>query len=167
MTNLERKLDLIMRYIAAENIDEQYRLRDEIRNAISSEDPIDIPTAANDELMSDIIDDLFRELGAPCHLLGYDRAAYAIKMVISDNKCLREITKRLYPDVAEHFDTTPSRVERSIRHLVDVAWTRHDTMNVYRIFGDTVDLSKGKPTNAEFIAACAKIVKRRMRNSTK
>lgn len=164
MTNLEQKIDLIMQYIAAEDPNEQHRLRDEIRNVLPSAEPEVHVDISDDDRMRDVIEDLFRELGAPCHLNGYDQTAYAIKLIISDSSYLCGISKRLYPDVAKHFDTTPTRVERNIRHLVESAWHRHDIEDAYRVFGNTIDLSKGKPTNSEFVATCARIVKRRMRD---
>ena len=165
MITMEQKIDLIMQYVAAENPDEQYRLRDEIRNAISSTAPVDISSSAYDERLNNTIDDLFREIGCPCHLCGYDQAAYAIKLCISDPEYLRNITYRMYPDVAKKFNTTRSRTERAIRHLVEVAWSRHDIDDAYRIFGNTININRGKPTNSEFIAACAREVKRRMRDA--
>jgi two-component system response regulator (stage 0 sporulation protein A) len=167
MTNLEQKIDLIMQYVAAEDANEKDRLRDEIRNALSSTEPeaaVDIPYPTYDEAMDDTIEDLFKDLGVPCHLLGYDRAAFGIKLAISDKEYIHSISKRMYPAIAEEFDTSVSRVERSIRHLIEVAWNRQDIDNAYRIFGYTIDINKGRPTNSEFIAACAKEVKRRMRD---
>lgn len=168
MVTLEQKVDLIMRYILANGAKEKTPLRNEIAAALSesstpSEPTTDISSPANDALMTDIIDDLLRELGAPCHLTGYDKVVCAIKFVIEDPDRLGKISHRLYPEVANACDSTASRVERAIRHLVEVAWLRHDTEDAFRIFGHTIDINRGKPTNSEFIAACARIVKRRMR----
>lgn len=170
MVTLEQKIDLVMRYAATDDPAESKLLLNEIRNAladsntIAPKSTIDISSpAAIDDLATDTIDDLFKELGAPSHLCGYDQAAYAIKLVISDDIYLRDITKRLYPEVAKKFGNTASRVERAIRHLVEVAWLRHDTQDAFRVFGNTIDINRGKPTNSEFLAACARIVKRRMR----
>lgn len=168
MTNLEQKLDLVMRYIIADSYDESERLRDKIRNVLSGTDPetpIDIPYPKLDDLLDNTIEDLLRDLGAPCNLVGYERAKYAIKLVISDDDYLRNISKRLYPDVAKKFNTTPSRTERAIRHLIETAWLRHDVNDAYRVFGNTIDINRGRPMNSEFIAACAVAVKRRMRDA--
>lgn len=171
MITVEQKINLVMQYVIAEDDNEKNRLRDEIRYALSSTDPviapetaIDIPSPEYDGLMDNIIDDLFREIGCPCHLCGYDQAAYAIKLCISDPHYLRDITYGLYPDVAKEFNTTRTRTERAIRHLVESAWNRHDIQDAYRVFGNTIDINKGKPTNSQFIASCVRVVKRRMRD---
>ena len=144
------------------------RLGEEIRKIVSDSDAtpsVDISSpAAIDGLVTDIIDDLFKELGCPTNRCGYDQAAYAIKLVVSDDTYLRYISKRLYHDVAKKFQSTPSRIERNIRHLVEVAFYRNDPKDTYRIFGNSVDPNRGKLMNSEFIAACARIVKRRMRD---
>lgn len=169
MVTLEQKIDLIMQYIVADSAKEKNQLKNEIVAALSDtavipESSID-NSSTNDDLMHDIIDGLLTEIGAPCHILGYDRAAYAIKLSISDPEYLNYITYRLYPDVAKEFGTTRTRVERAIRHLIEVVWTKHDLEAASRIFGNTIDINKGKPTNSEFIACCAREVKRRMRDA--
>ena len=73
-------------------------------------------------------------------------------MVAKDNKVINEVTKTLYPEVARRFDTTPSRVERAIRHAIEVAWDRGDVDTLNSFFGYTIQNTKGKPTNSEFIA---------------
>ena len=170
MVTLEQKIDLIMQLAVAKDSKEKTRLKNEIAAALADTDPSPAPASTanthavdTDALMTNIIDDLFKELGAPCHLIGYDRTAYAIKLVISDNEYIHDIAKRLYPAIGAKYNTTASRVERSIRHLIEVAWSRHDIQDAYRIFGNTIDIDRGKPTNSEFIATCARIVKRRMR----
>jgi len=169
MVTLEQKVDLLMRYAAATCPEESNRLHEEICKMVSDfdatpESSTDISSRAkNDILMDGIIRDLLRDLGSPCHLIGYEQAVYAIKLVISDRKYLEKITLRLYPEIAKKFNNTPSRAERAIRHLVETAWIRHDTEDAFRIFGNTINIDRGKPTNSEFIAACAVTVKRRMR----
>lgn len=167
MVTLEQKVDLLMRWATETDFDECRRLVNEMRNILDDSDvtpSVDISSpAAIDGLVTDIVDDLFKELGCSANRRGYDQAAYAIKLVVSDDTYLRYISKRLYPDVAKKFDTTPSRAERNIRHLVELAFYRNDPKDTYRIFGNSVDPAKGKLTNSEFIAACARIVKRRMR----
>ena len=76
-------------------------------------------------------------------------------MVVQNNRVINEVTKTLYPSVAEEFNTTPSRVERAIRHAIEVAWDRGDLDTLQRFFGYTVSNTKGKPTNSEFIALIA------------
>lgn len=168
MVTLEQKVDLLMRYAAATYPEESNRLHEEIRKIVSDSDATaesttSISSFEKDALMTNIIDDLFRDLGAPSHLVGYDQAAYAIKLVIYDDEYIRMITKRLYPEVAKKFNTTPSRTERAIRHLVETTWARSDFKTLNGIFGNSVDANKGKSINSHFIATCARIVKRRMR----
>ena len=168
MVTLEQKIDLLMQLAVAKDSKEKSRLRDEIATAISDSAATPESTAdisrTNDELMDSTIEFLLKELGAPCHLLGYDRTVYAIKLCITDPEYINHITHRLYPAIAKKFNTTNIRVERNIRHLIETAWSRHDLMDAYRIFGNTVDVNKGRPTNSEFIACCAREVKRRMRD---
>ena len=76
-------------------------------------------------------------------------------MVVNDIDVINQITKQLYPEIADKYKTTPSRVERAIRHAIEVAWGRGQTETVESIFGYTVSASKGKPTNSEFIAMIA------------
>ena len=95
------------------------------------------------------------EIGVPAHIKGYEYLRYAIQLVVEDKRLLTHITKELYPMVAKRFDTTASRVERAIRHAVEVAWDRGDMETLERWFGYTISHRKGKPTNGEFIALVA------------
>ena len=98
---------------------------------------------------------IIQEIGIPAHIKGYLYIREAITMVIADMDYLGAVTKELYPAVASKFSTTPSRVERAIRHAIEVAWNRGKIETLDRIFGYTVSNSKGKPTNSEFIALIA------------
>ncbi len=93
-----------------------------------------------------------RQLGMPSHILGYRYVREAISMTLDSPDKIYRITKELYPDVAKKYKTTSSRVERAIRHAVEVAWNRGDLDYIGKIFGNTVSAKKGKPTNSEFIA---------------
>lgn len=95
---------------------------------------------------------LIREVGVPPHLRGYLYIRQAILLVVEDNEMLRGITTRLYPKIAEVNKTIPTRVERAIRHAIEVAWTRGDIDAHHKLFGYTIQERKGKPTNGEFIA---------------
>lgn len=99
-----------------------------------------------------LVTNVIHEVGVPAHIKGYQYLREAIMMVINDIDVINQITKQLYPDIAKKFNTTPSRVERAIRHAIEVAWGRGQTEVVESIFGYTVSASKGKPTNSEFIA---------------
>lgn len=102
-----------------------------------------------------IITSLLHEIGVPAHIKGYMYMRDAIKMVIQDVDLLGAITKELYPAIGKKYNTTASRVERAIRHAIEVAWTRGRVETIDLIFGYTIDQNKGKPTNSEFIAMVA------------
>lgn len=98
---------------------------------------------------------LMHDLGMPAHVLGYEYTREAIFIALGNKDILREMTKGLYPAVAQAFNTTPSRVERAIRHAVELAWYRGDLDTIQKFFGYTVNPEKGKPTNSEFLFAMA------------
>ncbi|OLS03948.1 sporulation transcription factor Spo0A [Tissierella creatinophila] len=98
---------------------------------------------------------VIQEIGVPAHIKGYLYLREAIHIVINDMDYLGAITKELYPAVALKYNTTTSRVERAIRHAIEVAWNRGDLETLERIFGYTINTNKGKPTNSEFIALIA------------
>ena len=102
-----------------------------------------------------LVTNIIHEVGVPAHIKGYQYLREAIMMVVNDIDVINQITKQLYPDIASKYKTTPSRVERAIRHAIEVAWGRGQTDTVESIFGYTVSAAKGKPTNSEFIAMIA------------
>ncbi|MBO7395541.1 MAG: sporulation transcription factor Spo0A [Ruminococcus sp.] len=102
--------------------------------------------------MEVVITDIIHQLGVPAHIKGYHYLRTAILYSIADKELLDSITKLLYPTVAGIYDTTSSRVERAIRHAIEIAWDRGNVDTLNSFFGYTVDTSKGKPTNSEFIA---------------
>lgn len=101
------------------------------------------------------ITSIIHEIGVPAHIKGYMYLREAISMVYNDIELLGSITKVLYPDIAKKFKTTSSRVERAIRHAIEVAWSRGNIDSISSLFGYTVSMSKAKPTNSEFIAMVA------------
>ena len=109
----------------------------------------------DEENLEALVTNVIHELGVPAHIKGYQYLREAIMMVINDIDIINQITKQLYPDIAIKFKTTPSRVERAIRHAIEVAWSRGEQVAVERIFGYTISAAKGKPTNSEFIAMIA------------
>ncbi len=104
-----------------------------------------------------------QQLGVPAHIKGYQYIRDAITMVINDMDAINSITKVLYPTVAKHYNTTPSRVERAIRHAIEVAWDRGNPDVLNDLFGYTILSSKGKPTNSEFIAMIADKIRLEMK----
>ncbi|ADL13232.1 sporulation transcription factor Spo0A [Acetohalobium arabaticum] len=101
------------------------------------------------------ITDIMHEIGVPAHIKGYLYLREAIGMVVEEVELLGAITKELYPLVARKFNTTPSRVERAIRHAIEVAWERGNTEAINKLFGHSVSTESGKPTNSQFIAKIA------------
>ena len=101
------------------------------------------------------VTDMIHEIGVPAHIKGYQYLREAIMMSVEDPAMISSITKILYPTIAKRFQTTPSRVERAIRHAIEVAWSRGRMETLDAMFGYTIDTGKGKPTNSEFIALIA------------
>lgn len=101
------------------------------------------------------VTDIIHEIGVPAHIKGYQYLRDAIMMSVDDSEMLNSITKMLYPSIAKRHKTTPSRVERAIRHAIEVAWSRGKTDTIDSLFGYTVAGGKGKPTNSEFVALIA------------
>lgn len=109
------------------------------------------------------VTNIIREIGIPAHIKGYQYLRDAIMMIINEVELLGAVTKVLYPLIAEKYMTTPSRVERAIRHAIEVAWGRGNMEMINKIFGYTIKLDKGKPTNSEFMAMIADKLRMEMR----
>ena len=101
------------------------------------------------------VTDMIHEIGVPAHIKGYQYLREALMMSVEDVEMLGSITKILYPTIAKKYQTTPSRVERAIRHAIEVAWSRGRMETLDALFGYTINTGKGKPTNSEFIALIA------------
>ena len=101
------------------------------------------------------ITNIIHEIGIPAHIKGYMFLREAINLVVNDIGLLSAVTKELYPLVGKKFNTTASRVERAMRHAIDVAWSRGEVETINKIFGYSIHNEKGKPTNSEFIAMVA------------
>ena len=115
-----------------------------------------LPEKRKDEKsLEALVTNIIHEVGVPAHIKGYQYLREAIIMVVTNIDVINQITKQLYPEIAKTFKTTPSRVERAIRHAIEVAWGRGQIEVVENIFGYTVNAAKGKPTNSEFIAMIA------------
>ena len=111
--------------------------------------------AAHTKNLKNMVTDIIHEIGVPAHIKGYQYLREAILIAVEDMDVINAVTKVLYPEVARRFSTTPSRVERAIRHAIEVAWDRGDLETLQKFFGYTVSNTKGKPTNSEFIAMIA------------
>lgn len=114
--------------------------------------------------LEEVVTDMIHEIGIPAHIKGYHYLRDAIMMAVDEMDVLNAITKILYPTVAKKNQTTSSRVERAIRHAIEVAWTRGNMEMIDEMFGYTVNSGKGKPTNSEFIALLADTIRLRGRH---
>lgn len=155
MIELEKKVEAMMQLCIAENEKDRAALREEIRQYL-----LDRHRRNRDPEQE--IRRILLELGSPDHLVGHPYVIRAIQLVMSDRLYINSITFGLYPQLAVEFDTTPARVERAIRHLIEVTWARGDLDILEKYFGNTVSASRGKPTNGEFIARVANVVKGRV-----
>lgn len=128
-------------------------------------EPVNVVKEPQD--MEVVVTDIIHQLGVPAHIKGYHYLRTAILMAIDDKELLESITKLLYPSVAKKYDTTSSRVERAIRHAIEIAWDRGNIETLNSFFGYTVNTCKGKPTNSEFIALITDKLRLQYRNSEK
>lgn len=112
-----------------------------------------------------IVTDIIHQIGVPAHIKGYHYLREAIIQSVNDDQMLESVTKLLYPSVAKAFDTTSSRVERAIRHAIEIAWDRGDLNTLNSFFGYTVNTGKGKPTNSEFIALITDKIRLKYKNT--
>ncbi len=144
------------------------RIRELIENPVPTKPVIQLPLKENktnyvefniqstkEEILEIKVTNIIHEIGVPAHIKGYQYLRDGIIMVVNNIEIINQITKQLYPDLAKKYKTTPSRVERAIRHAIEVAWNRGQLDTVESIFGYTVNSNKGKPTNSEFIAMIA------------
>ena len=109
------------------------------------------------------VTNIIHDIGVPAHIKGHQYLREAIMLAMKDNDILNGVTKQLYPAIADNFHTTPSRVERAIRHAIEVAWGRGKIDTLQSVFGYTINMGKGKPTNSEFIAMVADKLRLEMR----
>ena len=158
MKNLEKKIDLLVSLALASDDDSRNRLKESLAELVNER--------ASDVSQSLTIEEevyaALQELGIPSSLSGHSRAAYAICRVFEDPNLIDYVTGVLYPQVAKACHTTPSRVERAIRHAIEVAWNRGDMDVIREYFGNTISSNTGKPTNSEFISQVALHIRRKM-----
>lgn len=119
-----------------------------------------------DDDLEVVITDIIHQIGVPAHIKGYHYLREAILLSVEDKEMLESVTKVLYPTVAKKFNTTASRVERAIRHAIEIAWDRGDLDTINSFFGYTVNTCKGKPTNSEFIALITDKLRMRYKKSS-
>ena len=155
MSDIEQRIYAITRFMLAEDPEEREKIKAELKAfGDFSRPPVDPET---------ITRSIFLEIGVPEHLRGYEPAIYAITLIVKDRKYLDNVTHLLYPAVAKEFDNTKSGIERCIRSCVEHAWQRGNIEVLTRYFGYSTNPERGKPTNSEFLARIANVVKQRIR----
>lgn len=132
-----------------------YMLSEGSEGSENSKPTVVVETQTEVQDLEVVVTDCIHEIGVPAHIKGYGYMRDAIIMVVEDPEMINSITKILYPCIAKKYQTAPSRVERAIRHAIEVAWSRGKMETLHGIFGYTINLGKGKPTNSEFIALIA------------
>lgn len=163
MFTLEQKVDLILRYIATADKGKQNELKKAILEALhSGETPAPAPAPVGPDI-DGMIADMLKDIGMPQHVKGYYYVTLAIKLCVERHDYLDAITKELYPEIAKEWGTTGSRVERAIRHAIELVFDRCDIRTIMSIFGNTTSIGRGKLTNSEFIAFCANEINRKLK----
>ena len=142
-------------YLAIRPFDKQ-SVAEIIHNFLGGNPQIPAQSEGETELHLKIqVTELLHQIGVPAHIKGYQYLRESIMMSVHDPEIINAITKRLYPGIAKKYNTTSSRVERAIRHAIEVAWDRGDVDVLTSVFGYTIHNTRGKPTNSEFIAMLA------------
>lgn len=159
----ENRLKKLIKNAVAEYFEEEDWIKELIKKAVAeyltetgetkTEITLNAAAAPREVNIEKEVTDIMHVIGIPAHIKGYAYMREAIVMGYNDPEILNCVTKRLYPDLAKKFCTTPSRVERAIRHGIELAWSRGNIERIEEIFGYTINSSKGKPTNSEFIAS--------------
>ena len=150
------KMDVLMKRIRELVEKPIVKVPNQITTKETKNNYVDISNqASKEEILEVKVTNIIHEIGVPAHIKGYQYLRDGIMMVVNNIEVINQITKQLYPDLAKKYKTTPSRVERAIRHAIEVAWNRGQIETVENIFGYTVNSNKGKPTNSEFIAMIA------------
>ena len=146
MKNLEKKVDILVNLALSEDENERTLLKKQLLESFADMVPATTCT------LKQKVTNMIHELGIPAHIKGYGYVREAIMLCVKDPNKVNLITKVLYKEVAKTFQTTPSRVERAMRHAIEVAWDRGNLDTLQQFFGYTVSGVKGKSTNSEFIA---------------
>ena len=151
MSALEEKVDILLRFCVAESEQARRHYQGDLQAMLG---------AAPKNKVADAIDQALADLGVPDHLLGYRYLQSAIAMAVAEPETVHCVTSLLYPGVARRYGTTAQLVERAIRHAVESGWSRCDSAMRERYFGGKIRPGRSKPTNAEFIARLANIIRK-------
>ena len=150
---VQELLDEGFAYYFVKPFDENVLASRVLKVALGHEKRVLVQTSVDSDELT--VTEILHQIGVPAHIKGYQYLREAILIAVEDMDVINAVTKVLYPEVAKRFGTTASRVERAIRHAIEVAWDRGDLETLQKYFGYTVSVSKGKPTNSEFIAMIA------------
>lgn len=153
LMNGDREFQIMIHVPQGEKKETSYEVKKQLEKPVETEK----------NLEKDVTD-MIHEIGVPAHIKGYHYLREAIMMCVEDVDMLNSITKILYPSIADKFQTTSSRVERAIRHAIEVAWSRGRMETIDSLFGYTINTGKGKPTNSEFIALIADKIRLRYKS---
>ena len=161
-SDYEKQMNAVMRFLTAESEEDREQARADMcammgGKAVPAEDGQNVECTVERVLL---------DLGVPCHIKGYNYLITAISLVVCDEELIESVTKGIYPSVAEKYGTTPSRVERAVRHAIECGWDRIDIDVMIDYFGNTISANKGKPTNSEFIARVANVVRSRVEEAS-
>lgn len=162
MFTIEQKVDLVMRFVTTVDQNKRIELKRQLIAALKDDGNSDIGTY--EEEVEKVSVELLKKIGMPPHLSGHDYALRAIQMCTLNPSYLRGyVTKCLYPDIANEFGSTPSKVERAIRHAIECVFYRGNTSAVLEIFGNVTHVKSGKLSNSEFIAASVNEINRQLK----
>ena len=164
MTVLEQKVDALAELALARTDSEKKKAIQKLRKLLETKQEAE---GTGEQDAEDITRGILAELGCPDGLIGHRYAVYAIGLGVEDPTIMDNLNVMLYPAISERFDTTGTRVERAIRHMIDVAWCRADPDAVDRYFGNTVDPQKGRPTVKAFLVRITSIVRKKMKTGRK
>ena len=156
MNNLEKRIDAMCAVLIANTAEERRKAVEDLKLVM-----VDKISKPKDE--EGVVRDILLYLGVPDHLNGYEMAVHAVVLCLQDRKYLDRISDRLYPALAEKFDTTNSRAERAIRHLIRETFSRGNITALDKVFGSLVSVDSGKVTNSEFIGRMVNVTKQRLR----
>lgn len=158
MTLLERKVDAIARALMANNMAEHNAALADLRELMGK-------TQESWQDVEETVRAALTDLGIPEHILGHRYLVFALKMVIAEPDALKAMTKEVYYDTAKEFGTTWTRVERAMRHAIEVGFERTPDRVLVSYFGNTVSLTRGNPTNKEFLARVSNVIRARMKGA--
>lgn len=159
MTKLEKTVEALRRCIPADKFEK------ELAKIEKAEAEATTPQIRSTADVEKLVRELLTELGTPDHIKGHRYLVTALRAVVEDPDILDAVTKEIYPEVAAMHNTTGSRVERAIRHAVEVTWDRGDWEVLGKYFGNTVSLTKGKPTNSEFLARLGNVIRQKVKEA--